>query len=436
MITSFGDMLADSGFQKFLVQRATKDNEELDEYANVAFWSSTTTAVILVGAIAIFRNQLANLAGNPGLGLALLVASFSLPMTVAVSTQMALFHRRLEYRKILPIRVASALVTLAVAVPLALLGADFWALIAGILSSTLVQAVAFTMVSPWKPRLFYSFKVLREMFSLSGWSLLESLSIWMNGSIAIFIVGRLLNPHDLGLFRQPMLFVVSMFAVITAATTPVLFSALSRLQDTTEEFREFFLKFQFHVSLVVLPVGVGAFFFRDFLTTAFFGKNWSDAALMFGVWGITNGFLIVLSHYCSEIYRALGRPQISLLSQTLYLIIMIPVLYFAARDGFVTLVIANGLVRIAQVAINQILTFFVAKISFIHVLTNIRGPLISVLTMSIVAAWLAPLTKSSTLWSCAGILICILVYASTCLCFPRVRKFLFSYVPLHRPRRR
>jgi len=39
MITSLADMLKDGGFQKFLIQRAVKDDQALDNYASVAFWS-------------------------------------------------------------------------------------------------------------------------------------------------------------------------------------------------------------------------------------------------------------------------------------------------------------------------------------------------------------------------------------------------------------
>lgn len=39
MITSLADMLKDGGFQKFPIQRAVKDDQALDNYACVAFWS-------------------------------------------------------------------------------------------------------------------------------------------------------------------------------------------------------------------------------------------------------------------------------------------------------------------------------------------------------------------------------------------------------------
>ena len=425
VITSFGEMLADSGFQKFLIQRPIADKKSLNDYANVAFWTSLAIAILLVGLIAVSSDKLAAFAGNPGLGFPLLIAATSLPLTVGVSTQMALFHRALEYKKLLPIRVGAALTTLIVAVPMASLNCGYWSLIAGILASTLVQAVALTVISSWKPQMRYSFTTLRQMFSLSGWSLLEAISIWLNGSAIVFIVGRLLGSHELGLFRQPLLLVVSMFAVVTAATTPVLFSSLSRLQSDPPAFRAFFFTFQFYVSLLVLPIGVGAFFFRDFLTVFLFGSDWSDGALMFGVASLSMGLLIVLSHFCSEIFRSIGRPQVSLFSQIVYLAVMIPVIYYAATRGFTTLVIVSGIVRIVQVAINQVLTYIVVRISFWQVLGNLYPPLIAVSIMGVFAAWLGPISRASWALSVSAIAICAAIYIGVCLCFPRTRSVIF-----------
>lgn len=422
MVTSFAGMLSDAGFQKYLIQREFKNDETLDRSANVAFWSSMALAIILFTLIIIFRDPIAVVVGNPGLGFPLAVASFTLPLTVFVSIQQALFQRVFEYKKILPIRVGSAFVTLIVAVPLALVGFGFWSLILGVLASTLVNAIALTIVSPWKPRLFYSLTLLREMFAFSGWSLLEALSIWLTTWAGTFIVSSLFSLHELGLYRQPMTVVNSIFALVTSATTPILFSALSRLQFKPGQFRAFFLNFQFTVALFVLPAGVCAYFYRDFLTAVLFGPQWSEAALMFGLWGVSTGFMIVLSNYSSEVFRALGKPRISLYSQLVYMLAMAPALYFAAVDGFVTFVIVNAAVRVVAIVVKQVLIFLVAGIGFLQVLKNLRAPLVAVGVMGCLAAWLAPVAEDNWVWLILGIAACVCAYSAICLCFRAPRE--------------
>ena len=427
MIASFAEMLSGAGFQKYLIQHEFRDRTDLFRGANVAFWTSLAVALALLVIIAAFCDAIANIVGNPGLGAPLLVACLSLPLSAFVSSQQALFRRSLEYKRLFPVRIAAAAVPLVVSVPLALLGLDYWSLVIGTLAAALLNAIWMTVISPWKPGRYFSFPLLRQMFSFSSWSLLEAISIWAATWSGTFVVATLLSQHDLGLYRQPILVVNSLFAFITSATTPILFAALARLQSDPNRFRLFFFRFQFAVAVVLLPIGVGSFFYRDFLTSFLFGPGWSDASLMFGLWALSTCIMIVFSHYCSEIFRALGRPGVSFLSQSLYMAVMIPALYFAALEGFTTLVIVNSAVRLIAVVINQLLMYFVGGFGVIRVLRNVYAPLLSAAAMGAVAAWLSGLAGGSWSMAFAGILACAGVYLLFCLCFRPTRAFIVSW---------
>lgn len=231
MVTSFADMFSDSGFQKYLVQHEFSDKHDLYRNANVAFWTNMGVSILLWGLIAVFRDPLAEMVGNGGLGLVLVVACASLPMTSFSSIQLALFRRELNFKSLLPIRTFVALIPLVVTLPLALMGFDYWSLIIGTIAGNLFNAVALTAKSEWKPKLYYSMQLFREMFAFSGWSLLEAVAIWLTSWAGTFVVGGLLNSYYLGLYKQPMTFVNSAFALVTNATTPVLFSSLVARAD-------------------------------------------------------------------------------------------------------------------------------------------------------------------------------------------------------------
>lgn len=428
MVTSFADMFSDSGFQKYLVQHEFKDKEELFCNANVAFWTNVAVSLLLWLVISVFRDPLAAMVGNPGLGIVLMVACASLPMTSFSSIQLALFRRELDFKSLLPIRTVVALIPLAVTLPLALLGFDYWSLIIGTISGNLFNAIALTIKSPWKPCLFYSRAILKEMFAFSGWSLLEAIAIWLTSWAGTFVVGGLLNSYYLGLYKQPMTFVNSAFALVTNATTPILFSSLSKLKDSDEEFRAFFFKFQFSVGMFVLPLGVGIFFFRDFLTQLLLGDQWGEASIMLGAWGLSTGVIIVFGHYCSEVFRAKGKPKVSLLCQCLYMVVMVPTLYISASTGFIELVIANAVVRFVGAAIDQVALLRVAGISFAQVLKCLKSPLVASLVMGVTAYFFVLFAGSSWSLNIIGIVACVFVYAAVSMAFPDSRRFLMKAV--------
>lgn len=424
MITSFADMFSDSGFQKYLVQHDFADKSDLYRNANVAFWTNMIISVFMWLLIAAFSNSLASMVGNPGLGFALVVACASLPMTSFSSIQLALFRRNLDFRSLLPIRTVAALIPLFVTLPLALAGFDYWSLIIGTIAGNLFNAVALTIKSEWKPCLFYSKQLLFEMFSFSGWSLLEAIAIWLTSWAGTFVVGGLLNPYYLGLYKQPMTLVNSAFALVTNATTPVLFSSLSKLQNNNAEFRRFFYKFQFNVSMFVLPLGFGIFFFRDFLTNVLLGNAWNEASLMLGCWGLSSGLTIVFGHYCSEVFRAKGKPKVSLVCQCIYMLIMVPTLFISASIDFTCLVLANSVIRVMGIFIDQAALYRVAGISLASVVKKLRTPLIGSLVLGLTAFLGSSISGPSWSLNIMAIITSIVIYCAVCCVFRDGRLFI------------
>jgi len=76
MVISFTEMLTDSGFQKFIVQREFKDKREKHCNANVAFWSNLILSLSILVIIIIFNKQIAQMVGNSGLGYVLIIAAY------------------------------------------------------------------------------------------------------------------------------------------------------------------------------------------------------------------------------------------------------------------------------------------------------------------------------------------------------------------------
>jgi O-antigen/teichoic acid export membrane protein len=192
MIVSFAEMFADAGFQKYLVQREFTDDSHRIGSTNVAFWTNLTVAFLIWVTIIIFRDPLATMVGNPGIGFVIAIACIQLPITAFSSIQMALYRRNFDFKTLFLIRIIAICIPFVVTLPLALLGWSYWSLIIGTICGALVNAIILTVKSWWKPQLFYSLSLLKEMVSFSVWSLIEAISIWFTGWLDIFIIGSAL----------------------------------------------------------------------------------------------------------------------------------------------------------------------------------------------------------------------------------------------------
>ena len=361
MIITFAEIFTDAGFQKYLVQHEFKDEQDREESTTVAFWSNLIMSLLIWGLIAVFADPLAALVGNPGLGHVLIIACVSIPLAAFSSIQGALFRRDLDFKTLFKVRMVSTLVPLLVTVPLAFWMRSYWALVIGTIVVNLLNAGLLTIYSKWKPRFYYSFDKFKEMFGFTAWSMVEAISIWLTGYVDVFIVGTQLNQYYLGLYKTSSTLVNQIMSIIIVSTTPVLFSALSRLQNDESEFRRLFFRFQKMVGLLVIPMGVGIFIFSDFVTGVILGDQWMEAAGFVGLWGLTSAITIVLGHYSSEVYRAKGRPKLSVLAQFLHIIVLWPTILITVKYGFETLYISRALVRLELIAVNLCIMGWIVK---------------------------------------------------------------------------
>ena len=409
MLVSFAEIFADAGFQKYLIQHEFSSEKEKNDTTNVAFWSNLVVSLLLWIIIALFSEPLATLVGNPGLGIVLIIACASIPLVALSSIQMALYKRNFDYKTLFKVKIVGVLIPLLVTIPLALLLRSFWALIIGTIIKDLVNSLILTYYSKWKPQLFYSITKLKEMLSFSIWSLVETLSIWLTGYADVFIVGTVLSQYYLGLYKTASTVVGQVMGLITAATTPILFASLSRLQNNNEEFKCFFLKFQKMVALLIIPLGIGIFCFRDLVTELLLGKQWLEAANFIGLWGLTSSISIVLSHYASEVFRAKGKPKISVIAQWLHLVVLLPAVCVSVKYGFETLYITRSLVRLEAVLVNVLFIYYIARITPFVLLKNIFLPSIASLIMGFMIYYLRCI-NDSYIWSFVVAFIGTVVY--------------------------
>lgn len=425
MVTTFAEMLSDAGFQKYIVQHDFAGSEDERKQVLVAFWSNLFVAIILWVFIAIFADDIAGLIGSEGLGIVITVASISIPLNAISSIQMALLRRAFKFKVLFKLRVLTIFIPLLVTVPLAYHGFGYWSLVLGTITTNFITVAVLFFLSPYKISFYYDFNLLRAMLSFSVWSLVESISMWLTAWADVFVVASLLSSYYLGIYKNSMTAVNSCLAIITAATTPILFSALSRLQRNTEQYNYTFFSFQKLVALFVMPMGVGIYCYRDILVAILFGPNWHDAELFVGLWGLSSAIMIVLGHYCSEIYRSKGMPRLSFWAQILYLVVLVPVIHWAASYSFDELIWARSLVRIQAVLVHFFFMYFIVKISPIKMLTNMLPFLGASILMAALSNVIRPLFAGIG-WSIFTIIICIFFYFSVLLLVPEYRNFLFN----------
>lgn len=425
MVISFAEIFTDAGFQKYLIQHKFNAEKELYQSTTVAFWSNLVLSILIWAAIICFAEDIAALVGNPGRGDVIAVSCFCIPLAAFSSIQMALYKRNLDFKTLFWVRIVGVMIPLVITIPLAYFTHSYWSLILGMIALNLSNAIILTVKSKWKPISFYRFSLLKEMLSFTIWSMFEAVSIWMTSYIDIFIVGTMLSQHYLGVYRTSMTTVGQIMGLITATTTPVLFSSLSKLQNDDNELKKMFFSFQKIVGVLVMPLGVGIYLFRDLITDILLGNQWGEAAHFIGLWGLTSSITIVFAHYCSEIFRAKGKPKLSVLAQVLHMAFLIPTVLWAVNSGFDFLCDMRALVRLTSILISGTILYKLIGISFIAMLKNVFSALIASSAMAIGTIALNYISTDLYL-QLLYCIVAIILYFVIILLFPNERKIILN----------
>ena len=288
----------------------------------------------------------------------------------------------------------------------------------------LANAIFLLFKSSWKPRRYYSITDLKDMLSFCSWSLIDSLLIWATVYVDIFFISKMLDIYYVGLYRTSISIVGQIVSLITATVLPVVLPSLARLQDDLLEMRRLLLKFQKITGMVIIPLGVGIFVFKNLITNILLGSQWTEAAGLIGLWGLMEAITVVFARFCSPVYPAIGKPRVSVIVQLLHVVVLIPAVIISGRYGFEALYITRSLIRLELILVNMIAVYILIKQSPWNMIVNILPQIVSALLMAIVGYVLLSINDSimmSILW----VIICILVYfASLYILFPGDRSII------------
>ena len=427
MVLSFCDIFADAGFQKYVIQHEIDDYQELNKISTVAFWTNLSISVVIWIAVCAFASPIARLVGCEGYGFAVCIACIHLPLQACSSIPNARLKREMNFKTLFQVRLVSIFTPFVVTLPIALLTRSCWALIIGNLANNfMVALVAFIRVK-WKPQFYFSMTQLKQMLSFSVWSTLEAILVWLINWGDMFIVGMFLSSHYLGIYKTSINMVNSILAVISSSLSPVMLSALSRLQGDNEQFKKVFYKISMYSGLLLLPMGVGMLVYRETMCDIVLGSAWSEGTVLMGIWGFISAIAILFNTYSGCVYIAKGKPKISAIVQICQIVTIIPAVYISAQMSFECLSYTRALIRIIGMVIHCFAVWKIAGISTFVTLKKLVPSIIATSVMAIAGMWFVSL-EMGLLFEIASIIICAILYAGILCLFPNIRQPVFAMV--------
>ena len=343
VLMAYAEAIADAGVAQALVYLPRRP-----AFTRAALLLSTVFGCLLVVLALAAAPMVAEFFGHADVAPLVRLLALSLFASSLGAVPEALLRRELRFPRLTSAMVIRAVVTGAVTIGLALDGWGAWSLAWGTVAGSVSYTVSLWVLLPerghhqfWRAERAEVRMVLGYGTPVAGSSLLAKLIF----DVDYLIVGGLLGAQALGhytlAFRMPELLIINVFFVIATVTFPL----YARARRDPDRLRSGYLQSVRVQSLYGICAGVGLAVVAPYLVPVLFGPAWVPA--------ITP--LILLALYAAvrsvgaganEVYKALGRPGLSVQLSLARLVILVPVLIVASRWGIEGIAAAQLLVAV------------------------------------------------------------------------------------------
>tara|TARA_R110000787_G_scaffold117206_1_gene227756 strand:+ start:168 stop:1679 length:1512 start_codon:yes stop_codon:yes gene_type:complete len=270
--------------------------------------------LLLNGGIAILQLILASFAAEyyrqPIIADLLRVQALIFLATPFMVLPEALMTRELEFKKPAIINLISAVVGATTALYCAYNGYGVWTLVYAPLAIFWSRAICLVIAVKFYILPTFNFTGAGAMFGF-GATLLASHLFWtIQSQSDIFIAGRHLDPHDLGLYAEALFLTTIFAAKFVPPLNEVAFPAYSRLQSNPRALAWSFLKAIRLIMLISCPLYLGMAVTAYPLVETLFGPKWNEMSPFVAILALAMP-VMTLQILFTPANNALGRPQVT-----------------------------------------------------------------------------------------------------------------------------
>ncbi len=300
---AFIQMFLDQGLVAALIQKKTLNADHLD----AVFWTNLAASVLLIGVSGLFGRWWSGLNHAPEVATVIPLLSLCIPIEALATVQKARFSREMDFRSLSIRSNVSVLVGGLVGSAMAWVGSGVWALVGQRLSQDFLSLVLLWRLSPWRPRLRFSIRHLRELMSFSISHFVAQLANFADTQTGSILLGLFFGPSVVGLYRLAERLANTVLATATGSIQWVSLPAFSRSQDNPNELRQSVLTCLRLSSTITLPALAGLAAVSEPLM-AILGPKWLLASSVLKIL-CAAGMCLMFALFTGPLLQALSKVK-------------------------------------------------------------------------------------------------------------------------------
>jgi O-antigen/teichoic acid export membrane protein len=329
-VTAFIQLFADLGVSNSIIHA----REISQPVLSTLYWLNVAVGAALSLAVAAASPWVASFYSEPHLAAPLALAGLSF-LLLAIGQQVkVLAEKRLAFKRVAIVELTSAVVSTALTVTAAFLGAGVYSLVIGVLSLSGGNSLLYILFARdgWRPGFELRFGEashhLRAGLYLLGTSLANTATLQMD----VIFVGRLLGSAILGTYTVPRELCLKVMMATNPIMTRVGTPLMAEAQNDKDLLRRVYLSTIRMTSSVNFPIYGAIAAFRHEITAVVFGANWAGSADLLGIMAIWGMFRSLGNPVGSLLYGT-GNVRLALAQSLGVTILVLPTIYFGSLWG-------------------------------------------------------------------------------------------------------
>ncbi|QHI99971.1 oligosaccharide flippase family protein [Xylophilus rhododendri] len=324
MVLLLSNFLSNFGFAWNLLHRPTVTDEDI----RFAFTWQVMIGLVSMSVVFLAAPWIADYFRDPRVLPVIRWLSLVCFLAASSATANILLQRALNFRAVGIIQILSyAVAYLGFGIPMALLGAGYYSLVAACVVQAAVQLVANYWAYRHTTRPLFSYAGSSAAFSAGGTVFLTNIVNWWLSNMDRIIIGRLLNAHSVGLYSVAYNLATMPNTLLLGALQSSFMSAAAQMSGERERLQRAFLQILATIWILGLPVFAIMATLSFDLVAVLYGPRWAETGWLlsilllgmpaFASWGVSTPILWNTNRKNYEFLMQL--PVVLLGSAALYL---------------------------------------------------------------------------------------------------------------------
>jgi len=366
-------------------------------------------AALLVAVLAV---PVATFYGEPRLSSVIYVLAICVAARGLDNIHTVWFQKNLEFRKDFFLRFVPRLAGFFVTIPLAFYLRSYWALVSGMLFTSVFGLIYSYVVYPVAVR--FSLSGAKEMFHFSKWLLISNFLGYIITKGVDIILGRTVGSSGLGTYTLSYEVATIPTTQLTAPINRAIFPGYSKLAQDNNLLTKGFLDVTGMISVIALPAAIGIAAIAEIFVPVVLGKGWEQAVPVIKILAWYGAISCLLTN-TGPLFNAVARPYYLTYIQIISIAILLPSAYFLGTTGGITTV---GWAFLITTSITTPLTIYIVKkiikIRLTMLAAVIWRPILASLGMYFMVTWFIHWSPAVNLIS---LIMAILIGAASYIIF-------------------